>query len=175
MCGKCCSAYWVPVTHRDVARISASTGLGPREFVDCVPKGRAGEWGVPSFLLEGGEYYLVLRQEPGGSCVFLRCGGGRCACSVHGAKPLPCRMYPLLYVPGDPPELLLIPGADQCPGVGRGAPREPREELLAGQMRIKELREYAAIVRRWNRMVRSGLAEPSLDRYLEFTMSAGGR
>ncbi|WP_243675707.1 hypothetical protein [Vulcanisaeta distributa] len=48
LCGECCRRYWIPVTHRDAARIARYTGgMRPREFLALFPKDMAADWDEP--------------------------------------------------------------------------------------------------------------------------------
>lgn len=87
-CGDCCRSYAVPVTAEERARIE---GQGWDKLPDFQ--------GIPFFVRRGSEFYLNHRAD--GACVFL---GADNLCRIHAkhgaeAKPLACRVYPLLLVP----------------------------------------------------------------------------
>ncbi len=87
-CGDCCRCYAVPVTAEERARIE---GQGWEQLPDFQ--------NVPLFTRRGSEYHLAHR--PDGACVFL---GADNLCRIHAkhgaaAKPMACRVYPLLLVP----------------------------------------------------------------------------
>jgi len=91
MDGKCCKAYWVPVTHLDVFRIIYYGDFKPEEFL----KPHEGpSSSIPSIKTRKREYCLALKQDIS-RCVFLLDNG---KCSIHEFKPLTCRFYPFVYV-----------------------------------------------------------------------------
>lgn len=73
-CNRCCRNKTIQVNPYELARLSRGLGLPIAEVVER--------------YTDGGVH---LRQREDGSCVFLGAGG----CSVHGDRPLVCRLYPL--------------------------------------------------------------------------------
>lgn len=171
-CGECCRLYWVPVTHRDIERISHRTGLRPADFTAPIPKSVVGEWGLPSFLLDDGEHYLILRKRLDGFCVFISPEEGKFRCAIYDARPLTCRFYPFVYISGEPIRFELAEDAPAlCPGIGRGPAVSFGSVARFAVQREKELEEYKALVNRWNRLVLSGAVRPSFEVYLDFLLS----
>lgn len=170
-CGECCRFYWVPLTHRDVKRIAARTGLAPEEFAAELPKERVGEWGAPSFLLsDGAEHYLVLRKRDDGFCAFIKLEGTSFICSIYDARPTTCAFYPYVYVRRDDAVFFeLAAGAPSfCPGLGKGPAHGLEAEFKAALLQEEELAEYGALVRRWNKLVVSGAVEATFRNFLKF-------
>ncbi|MBI5503471.1 MAG: YkgJ family cysteine cluster protein [Deltaproteobacteria bacterium] len=116
-CGKCCwtrgEYAHVYVTRQDMARMSASLGLEPKEF----------------------RYRFTLRDEdgwveldfPGGRCVFLDPLTN--LCQVYAVRPTQCQTFPFW------PELLRAGGwtaeaRRMCEGVGEGR-QVPAQEVAA--------------------------------------------
>ncbi|MGC8582565.1 MAG: YkgJ family cysteine cluster protein [Thermoproteus sp.] len=174
LCGECCRLYWVPITHMDLLRIAERTGLKPRDFAAPIPKAAVGEWGVPAFLLsDGREHYLVLKKRLDGFCIFIELRGGRFVCSIYDARPLNCRFYPFVYVPGDVVRLELVEGAERfCPGIGRGPVRDLSAEAEAAVEREREMESYREVVERWNKLVASAEVEGDFDKFLDFALAA---
>ncbi|WP_420917891.1 YkgJ family cysteine cluster protein [Pyrodictium abyssi] len=75
----CCYSTEMPLTREDIERI-ASLGYSPDYFVEHVD-------GVPR-----------LRNVEG-HCVFLDPSTNKCKIYPH--RPMGCRLYPLVYVPGE--------------------------------------------------------------------------
>ena len=73
-CGRCCYNKGIRVGPYEAARLAVALGTTTTDVL--------------------GRYVhsdtQMLRQSPDGACVF--CDGG---CSVHGGRPLVCRLYPL--------------------------------------------------------------------------------
>jgi len=79
-CAKCCYNTEMPLTRDDIERIER---LGyPREY----------------FVQEDSEGIPRLRNV-NGHCVFLDADTGRCR--IYPYRPIGCRLYPLVYVPGE--------------------------------------------------------------------------
>lgn len=78
-CNRCCRDKTIQVNPYELARLSRGLGLPVAEVVE-----RYTDAGVH------------LRQREDGSCVFL----GTAGCSVHGDRPLVCRLYPLGRIVG---------------------------------------------------------------------------
>uniref|UniRef100_A0A7J3X6S1 YkgJ family cysteine cluster protein n=1 Tax=Thermofilum pendens TaxID=2269 RepID=A0A7J3X6S1_THEPE len=78
-CGRCCRRAAVPLLRSDIERLAGELGDVHR-YVEWVS-------GVP-----------VLKRIKGGACVLLDPSSGRC--TVYEARPLACRLYPLIYTPG---------------------------------------------------------------------------
>ena len=78
-CNRCCRHKTIQVNPYELARLSRGLGLPVAEVVER--------------YTDGGVH---LRQREDGNCVFL----GPAGCSVHGDRPLVCRLYPLGRIVG---------------------------------------------------------------------------
>lgn len=74
-CSRCCYDKRIQVNPYEVARLARNKGLSTTDLI--------------ANYLEPGEPYLNNQSD--GACVFLTNHG----CSVHGDRPLVCRIYPL--------------------------------------------------------------------------------
>lgn len=74
-CSRCCRGKTIPVNPYEIARIAEALGTTTTEVLE-------------RFTAHGGAT-LAVREDA--TCVFLGDGG----CSVHAARPLVCRLYPL--------------------------------------------------------------------------------
>ena len=74
-CSRCCRGKVIPLTPYEVARIAEHLGTTTTEALE--------RW-----TTRGGS---ALAARADGACVFL----GEQGCSVHPARPLACRLYPL--------------------------------------------------------------------------------
>ena len=74
-CSRCCRGKIIPLTPYEVARLAEHLGTTTTETLE--------RW-----TTRGGS---ALASRPDGACVFL----GEHGCSVHAARPLACRLYPL--------------------------------------------------------------------------------
>lgn len=169
LCGECCRLYWVPITHKDLYRIHKATGLDPLDFAAHVPKDAVGEWGVPAFLLSDGRaHYLVLKKRLDGFCIFTKLKDGHFICTIYEARPIACRFYPYVYVPGDVVKFELAEGAAKfCPGIGKGPVHDLSAEAEAALLREKEMEGYKEFVKTWNAFASSSPEEASFRRFLE--------
>jgi lysine-N-methylase len=92
-CGTCCKEYLVAITDEEKQRIDQQNWQEDPELR-----------GAQLFLRRGLPWrrFWQLNHRPDGSCVFLTDDG---RCRIHArfgfdAKPLPCRMYPFVLIPG---------------------------------------------------------------------------
>lgn len=74
-CKRCCRAYEISVTPFDLLRLADNLGVTTTEVIEQ--------------HLDGNNH---LQRKKDGACKFLADEG----CSVHGGRPLVCRMYPLV-------------------------------------------------------------------------------
>jgi Fe-S-cluster containining protein len=74
-CKRCCRGKRIPLNPYEVARLAAHVGTSTTEF-------------LARHTEVGG---AILRRNDDDTCVFLGPGG----CTVHAARPLACRLYPL--------------------------------------------------------------------------------
>jgi Fe-S-cluster containining protein len=91
-CGNCCKEPLLPLTDADVVRISKHTGDPPREFVRFVARDAIDLDDEPEafVLLRQGRRVMILRHQAGG-CRYL---GDDLRCTIYGARPLGCRIFP---------------------------------------------------------------------------------
>ncbi len=73
-CGRCCRYKRIPVNPYETARLAAHLGIGTTEL-------------IARYTDDG----TALTVRPDITCIFLDANG----CSVHAARPLACRLYPL--------------------------------------------------------------------------------
>jgi uncharacterized protein len=73
-CSRCCRNFRIQVNPYEIARLARHLSLSTTEFI--------------ARHLEDGPY---LGHRTDGTCIFL----GERGCSVHAARPLVCRLYPL--------------------------------------------------------------------------------
>lgn len=121
--GACCSSLRspVPLTSRDVERLSGHLRLSAQTFVNrhclhLLDRVHVGERTVdiPS---------LALRVPPSGRCVFL---ADSSECAVHPAKPAACARAPFLEFVAESPEAVWKELVAACPGVGTGTFHDTR-------------------------------------------------
>lgn len=74
-CSRCCHDKYIQMNPYEIARLASNLGIRPYEFIS-------------KYLRDDGPY---LKAKPDGACVFL----GSTGCTVHGDRPLVCRLYPL--------------------------------------------------------------------------------
>ena len=127
-CGDCCRAYQVRVTAAEKARLDAQ-GWDRDPLLA----------GVPTTEPDPATGEFQLAHRPDGACVFL---GADNRCRVHAAhgaagKPMACRVYPFVLVPGDRSWRVGLRYA--CPAAAAGTGRP-----LAAH--AADLRELAGLV-----------------------------
>jgi Fe-S-cluster containining protein len=156
-CGNCCRDLRAAVTALDVARLAAATGLAPSALVDWLAPDAVDMTGEPESFVELGEgrRLMVLRQRDG-ACMQL---GSDNRCGAYAARPRDCRAFPFDFSapaasPDAPRRLALLPlpsvPLGRCDYAVDGANDEAALEL-EDQARWAELRDYQALVARWNR------------------------
>jgi Fe-S-cluster containining protein len=150
-CGSCCRTLRAAVTHHDVRRLTAATGLSAREFLAWLAPDEVDMTGEPDVFVElaGGRRLMVLAQREGG-CTFLGTEG---LCRVHAARPRDCELWPFdpeLDAAGALVRLPLLP-TTACEADFDGA-NDPNALAGAHARRERELAEYRARVAAWNRL-----------------------
>jgi len=116
-CGQCCRGLFeIRVTPEEQARI-AGQGWAARPELD----------GRPLFREVAGE--VALNHRPDGACVFLDDDN---RCRIHAefgesTKPLPCRLYPFVFVPDG--EQVRVDLRFDCPSVAGNRGRELTEHF----------------------------------------------
>ena len=123
-CGACCSQVWVNVTHADVRRVCAATGLSALEVVQfAARKGVDEDEDEDDYVDEGWVPFgedpddtglMVLKiDRTTGACRFLV--DDRCSIYLH--RPRVCRLYPweLGFNDAGEPEIQLEVATEPCP------------------------------------------------------------
>ena len=143
-CGDCCRSYQVRVTAAEKARLDAQGWDRDPELAGVattVPDPKTGEH--------------QLAHRPDGACVFL---GDDNRCRVHAkfgaaGKPMACRVYPFVLVPGDGHWRVGLRYACPAAAAGHGRP------LTA---HAADLTEYAGLVEADIGKPQPGAAPPEL-------------
>jgi Fe-S-cluster containining protein len=173
--GRCCAAYIVPLTGRDVWQIVQGQRLDPELFVQREPEDYPTSTGFflrpngPTFGIALRHQYDRRNERP---CIFLmhlRDGVRRCGIYAH--RPRACQTYPMrrhaagVELRND----MLCPG-----GSWAGIYQQPGEwhELLVTQDEEWEI--YTGVVQAWNRAVGQRPADNGyvLDQYLGYLVAA---
>jgi Fe-S-cluster containining protein len=164
----------VPITHRDLQRLSRAAARPIESFVEWLAPDEIDMSGEPETFLEldVGRRLLLLRHEDG-ACHLLTSEG---RCSEYAARPSACAAYP--YALSDetsdaqPRRLFILEdspcGDESCAG-GQGAER-------AVQSVEAELSEYVTLVGQWNRRQKrrrlAGHRPQAVGTFLEFLAAA---
>lgn len=137
-----------------MARLAAATGAAPAALVTWLAPDAVDMTGEPESFVElsEGRRLMVLRQHDG-ACELL---GADNRCRAYAARPQDCRAFPFdfdepSHRPG-PRHLTLLP-LDGCEYALDG---HNDAAMLDAQDRARwsELRDYQALVARWNRRAR---------------------
>lgn len=151
-CGNCCRSLRVAVTALDVARLSAASTASPSSLVAWLAPGEVDMTGEPESFVElsQGRRLMVLAQRDG-ACQLLDSDQ---RCRAYASRPRDCRTFPFAFESIAPHSagsrrLTLLPLSD-CAYESDG---HNDSNLLDAedQARWKELRDYQALVARWNR------------------------
>ena len=155
--GYCCRRYWIPVTHLDILRLVLYGGYNPLDIVEPLEASiYPPTTDIPAIRLSDGDYYIALKIERDGSCIFLNRDG---KCKVHEFKPLVCRFYPFIYVVrnGDIVIEVNTTALGECPGLvldDKPIPQHIVEALQKlAKVRIEELRLWRELINEWNNSV----------------------
>lgn len=148
-CGNCCRDLRVAVTALDVARLAAHAALEPSALVDWLAPDAVDMTGEPDSFVELGEgrRLMVLRHQSN-ACALL---GPDNRCRAYAARPRDCRAFPFDFAAAAPPTspLRLLP-LERCDYAVDGS-NDEATLALEDQTRWAELRDYQALVARWNR------------------------
>lgn len=94
--------------------------------------------------------FFSLRDKGNGECVFMeRKPSGETLCVIYPARPMKCRLYPVIVESLRPRRLYVD---NMCPGVGRGRETRVPEGLL--RQYLEERRRHYELV---SRLVLEGL------------------
>lgn len=155
-CGACCHFYFVPVTARDMRRITLGLGVMPPDYLIAVPEPQPTPEG---FVLQPGgpSLRLVLLKNgpmaPGQPCVFLaQSGDGTSRCGIYEHRPETCRSYPMVRRPAGVvvhPDALCPPGS--WPDGG-----QPESHWLPSIDGVQsDMAEHRGLVARWRELIES--------------------
>ncbi len=91
-CGNCCKDPLLPLTDSDIKRIVRHTGEPTQDLVRWVDRNGIDMDDEPEafVVLRQGKRVMVLKHE-GGGCRYL---GSDDRCTIYGARPLGCRIFP---------------------------------------------------------------------------------
>lgn len=82
-CGHCCRwPGFVRLQEEEIGEIAAFLGLETANFTEIYTD------------LHPNRSGLVLKNRPGGACIFLEEEGGTSSCRIQKAKPRQCRAFP---------------------------------------------------------------------------------
>lgn len=153
-CGNCCKDPLLPLTDADVERITKSTGDDARDVVRFVDRNAIDMDDEPEAFaaLRPGKRVMILRHE-GGGCRYL---GDDDRCTIYGARPLGCRIFP--FDPkfdrnGKLRRLKLIPATD-CKYELDGQ-NDPDAIRVLHQRYEAANAAYQARIAEWNRLQRA--------------------
>lgn len=140
------------VTAVDVARLAAASALPASALVTWLAPDQVDMTGEPESFVELGEgrRLMVLAQRDG-ACQLL---GSDQRCRAYDARPRDCRTFPFTFGaaeagPPVPRRLTLLPLSD-CEYESDGH-NDPSALDAEDKTRWSELRDYQALVARWNR------------------------
>ncbi len=128
-CGRCCSGGPnVSLTVFDVVRMARFLSISWKGFLRAYVKVIIADL-IP---------HMVLRGDDKGRCLFLaEKASGEKLCVIYPARPMRCRLYPVLVEDLSGERVFLDP---RSPGVGRGSPRPLPRRLI--EHYIWERREH---------------------------------
>lgn len=168
----CCFEYVVPVSARDLWRLTRALGVPWAALVRVRP---TPSYWMESFCLDSGgaRWAFQLPRRPSGACGLLLSLDGAHRCGVHAARPLACRVYP--FDPGTaaagPPALLRDA---VCPPSGRArvtAEARRLAEPMAAELDARA--RYLRVIARWDDAARARpRAQPyTVDDFVRWTFS----
>ena len=137
--------YVVALTIADVKRIAGRTNTKPESFIDFSSVDRM-EFKCPDVRVDGGYFYMTLRRDERGCCIFSVLSGDDIKCSIHGSHPLPCRIYPYTEAGGK----VVHRRKFRCER--KWDMDKENLDRVRGllDLREKEIREYEPVAREWN-------------------------
>jgi len=111
-CGRCCSGGPnVALTVYDVVRMARFLRMDWRSFLK----------GYVKVIIADLFPHMLLRGDERGRCLFLATRhDGTTLCVIYPARPMRCRLYPMLVESLRPARVYLDP---RSPGVGQGPPK----------------------------------------------------
>lgn len=90
-CSTCCRVPVALVTHHDIKRLAAGTGIAPHKMVSLHENVDSDDDDRFLIRMSYGKRTLGLRKVKG-RCMFL---ADDHSCSVYDSRPMSCRMFPL--------------------------------------------------------------------------------
>jgi Fe-S-cluster containining protein len=134
-CGRCCSGGPnVALTVYDVVRMARFLRMGWKSFLR----------GYVKVIIADLWPHMLLRGDERGRCLFLaQRHDGTKLCVIYPARPMRCRLYPVLVESLEPRTVYLDP---RSPGVGRGPERPLPRRLI--QQYIEERRRHYRLLHR---------------------------
>ena len=132
-CGRCCSGGPnVALTVFDVVRMARFLRMEWKEFLKNYVKVIIADV-IPHMLLRGNEK---------GHCLFLAWKhDSKSLCVIYPARPMRCRVYPILVESLRPQKLYIDP---KSPGVGQGKERDIPQKLVEAYVK-ERIRHYTII------------------------------
>ena len=118
-CGLCCSGGPnVSITVFDAVRIASFLKIEPKVFIE----------NYTNIIIADIIPVLALKGDKDGHCLFLyRDVSGKASCAIYPARPLRCRLYPLLVEGLSFNQVYIDP---KSPGVGQGFERPLPNRLI---------------------------------------------
>jgi len=134
-CGRCCSGGPnVALTVYDVVRMARFLRMDWKSFLK----------GYVKVIIADLIPHLLLRGDERGRCLFLaQRHDGTTLCVIYPARPMRCRLYPILVESLEPEKVYLDP---RSPGVGRGPEKPLPENLIKAY--IEERRRHYRLLHR---------------------------
>ncbi|AEM39433.1 protein of unknown function UPF0153 [Pyrolobus fumarii 1A] len=152
-CDFCCgTGPNVSLTAFDIVRIAKFLGIGWRDVLKSYVK----------VIIADIVPFFSLRDKGNGECVFMeRKPSGETLCVIYPARPMRCRLYPVIIESLKPERFYLDL---MCPGVDKGS--ETRVSMRLIEEYVRERREH---YRRLFRLVYEEGLEPqdAVERLLE--------
>ncbi len=155
--GLCCRGPTVDLTTYDMFRIVLSEGKVPDDFVTMV---FAKPDDAFAFRTDQGMVKMIVRQKPGGHCVFLN-PEAALKCTVERVKPAVCLSYPFWYQEGEP----YLRNDVLCPPRNKGMADRGKMSKKALSDCHWESSRYMEIVTDWNMLAKEN--EP-VEKFLKF-------
>ncbi|VVB66435.1 Putative zinc- or iron-chelating domain protein [Candidatus Gugararchaeum adminiculabundum] len=160
--GKCCKHYAITLSAHDLARLSKTLNMHPREFTRAIEAEKINTKVFPA-VINGKYMQLFLAKKENGYCTFFSEETQKCR--IHAHRPLACRAYPFTR------EKFVVKNRKNsiCPAKWR-AKHVERGKVLHDLVRLEEeLKMHDAAVMRVN--IRTG-GKADLGRFLEELVSS---
>jgi len=151
-CGNCCKDLRVPLTTADLRRLVDQTGQAAARIIEWLPTGEVDLTGEPGSLVvleQASQRSLMVLAQRAGACRFL---ASDASCSVYGARPTSCRLYPFdaAYGRRGGVRRLRLLGGTAC-AHARDGHNDAHALRDADQRRWAEHSAYLAQISAWNR------------------------